>query len=84
MFNLRENELLMMLDAMASVIAKFDNLPNDCPEIKDSRVFKEIEGKIKELVKYMNQRTETMDKKTSETNIQVSLRAMPNNKNRFN
>lgn len=83
MFN-SEKELLVILDAMANVIDKIENLPEDCPAVKESDIFKKIQDEIKTLVVYMNNRVIEINKKIDNNNLQKSLRAMSSKKNEYN
>jgi len=53
----KEDELLIMMDAMANIIDKIKYLPADCPAVEESKVFQEIYNEIKELTIYMKERT---------------------------
>jgi hypothetical protein len=79
MFN-SEEELLIMLDAMANIIDKVEDLPEDCPAVKKSEVYKKIEDEIKELTAYMKNRTVEMNRQIDERDLQSNLRAMSGKK----
>jgi hypothetical protein len=79
-----EEELLVMLDAMAKIISKVEDLPEDCPAVKESELYKEIDGEIKELVTYMKTWTAEMDRQMDESSLRNAFKFNFGNKNEDN
>ena len=79
-----EKELLIMLDAMAKIISKVEDLPEDCPAVKESKLYKEIDSEIKELIKYMENWTVEMNNQMDESSLRDALRFNFGDKNEDN
>ena len=84
------NILLIILDAMAAVIDKVEDLPKVSPGLEDSELFKEIKRDVEELVAFMDAQADIMldeyDKSLVEEESSVTdiFQTIPGGKNKLN
>lgn len=79
------NELIIILDRMATLIDRVADLPKSCPELKNCKEFIDLDNDIKDMIVYMKEKTKiALAQKVADTTTKNPFNLVPDKKRKDN